>query len=327
MAMIYGIYKDRICGFDLEGRFVANFDSIPPQSIVYSTFSDIGFPNYCVSFEYLYWSIERTHYRNLERNVMRNIYSEHAFTRQFRQFLEHWGRCSLDESLVNNAMRIHGLFHDAQTILNANSINVDGSSIPNRYLYGTASGRFTNVSGKRNLLALSKEDKGKIKPRLGYFAHLDMKAFHFNIIRNLYGIEVPDEPYDYVAREMGVDRNAAKLLCLRWMNSDERSFNAPKFIKDVWNLQDSFGFNAKQFNYKLQMEENRTMCEIIVTLHSLLNSLGLKFAICNYCYDSISIDCSYKASKVISSLFSNSKYYSNVVNGYPFTFELKKGIF
>lgn len=325
--MIYGIYKATICGFDTDGRFIGNFDEIPTKAIVYSMFADSDFNGDYTPLEYLYWAIEKTHYRNLEKSVMRGIHSEHAFTRQFRIFMERWGRCSMDGDLLKEAVRRSDMFSKAQRILNSTSLRFDDVEYPNKYLYGTVSGRFTNVSGKRNLLAISKADKARVRSSYGRFVHLDMKAFHFNILKRVYSIDVPERPYDYIVDKLGVSRDEAKTMCLRWMNSDEFSSSAPNFIRSIWSLRDSRGMTAKEFNYEIQTEENRLMCEIITRLDSLLTRLGLNFSICNYCYDSITIDCDYRASEVIRSLLTEEKYYAKVLGGFPFTFDIKEDFF
>ena len=257
--MVYGVYENTICGFNLNGCFVGIFTEIPHNAVVYPAFADSSFKVDCIHLEYLYWAIERTHYRNLERSVMQGIYSEHAFTRQFRIFIERWGRCSLDSEFMDEAMRRHSLFSDAQEVLNSTSIQFDKDVSRNKYLYGTVSGRFTNVSGKKNLLAISKEDKKRIVSSYGYFIHIDMKAFHFNILKEEFSVTVPESPYDWLVTKLNVTRKEAKVMCLRWMNSDEtrKLYNsAPKFIREIWACRKTLNMDARQFNYELQTREN-----------------------------------------------------------------------
>ena len=319
--MIYGVYENIICCFEESGKFICNVDEIPDGAVVYYKFSDITLIGNFIALEYLFWEIEKTHYRVEELSIMKGIYCEHSFTRQFRKFLEQWGRCCIADDILERAQAYHNMFYDAQVVLNRSSITIGSTTYKNKYLFGTVSGRFTNVSNRRNLLAISKDDKKSVVPEYGHFVQIDMKAFHFNIIRLFYGIDIPVSPYDWLVDRLGCTRKEAKLMCLKWMNSDYKG-SAPEFIKKIRRLQVEKGLSAKEFNYELQTKENELMCRFIVNIDKVLHLLNLEYSICNYCYDSLTIDCSKRTVDVIKKILGNDVHRIKIMGKYPFTLEI-----
>ena len=120
--------------------------------------------------------------------------------------------------IENNGIYLDKNVFDKHYDLNNESFNITDNTIYSHYNLYTTTGRPSNIYNGVNFAAINKTNGSRASfiPKNDTFIEYDFKAYHPTLIAKLVGFELKDEtPYEYLARETGLDITEAKQVMLK----------------------------------------------------------------------------------------------------------------
>jgi len=220
-------------------------------------------------------------------------------------------------AIERNGIKINKKQFDKYFELNYEKYNIQDDTIYTQYNLYTTTGRPSNSFNGINFAALSKDNgcRGSFIPKNDTFIEIDINAYHPTLAAQLIGYDFGNEtPYQYFAREAGIELSEAKILMFRQLYGG--IYNEYKYI-DYFQLIEEYtnklwleyttnnfitcptsGYKLsgdikdinpqKLFNYLLQNLESSTNVCIIWEIIKLLKNKTTKIVL--YTYDSILLD-------------------------------------
>ena len=220
-------------------------------------------------------------------------------------------------AIERNGIKINKQQFDKYFELNHEHFSIQDDTIYTQYNLYTTTGRPSNSFNSINFAALAKENgcRKSFIPNNNRFIEIDISAYHPTLAAQLIGYDFGNEtPYEYFAREAGIEVNEAKILMFRQLYGG--IYNEYKYIdffqlieehvNKLWKEYTTHGFIScpisghiltndikdinpqKLFNYTLQNLETSTNVYIVWDIIKLLK--GKKTKIVLYTYDSILLD-------------------------------------
>jgi hypothetical protein len=220
-------------------------------------------------------------------------------------------------AIERNGIKINKQQFDKHFELNHEHFSVQDDTIYTQYNLYTTTGRPSNSFNSINFAALAKENgcRKSFIPNNNRFIEIDISAYHPTLAAQLIGYDFGNEtPYEYFAREAGIEVNEAKILMFRQLYGG--IYNEYKYIdffqlieehvNKLWKEYTTHGYIScpisghiltndikdinpqKLFNYTLQNLETSTNVYIVWDIIKLLK--GKKTKIVLYTYDSILLD-------------------------------------
>jgi len=219
-------------------------------------------------------------------------------------------------AIERNGIKINKKQLDKHFELNNEKFNIQDDTIYSQYNLYTTTGRPSNSFNSINFAALAKENgcRKSFIPNNDYFIEIDISAYHPTLAAQLVGYDFGDEtPYEYFAKEAGIDINEAKTLMFKQLYGGiykEYTYIdyfqlIQEYTNKLWNdfitngyiecpisehkLSDLKDINPqKLFNYTLQNLETSTNVCIVWDIIKLLKNKTTKIVL--YTYDSILLD-------------------------------------
>jgi hypothetical protein len=220
-------------------------------------------------------------------------------------------------AIERNGIKINKQQFDKYFELNHEHFSIQDDTIYTQYNLYTTTGRPSNSFNSINFAALAKENgcRKSFIPNNNRFIEIDISAYHPTLAAQLIGYDFGNEtPYEYFAREAGIEVNEAKILMFRQLYGG--IYNEYKYIdffqlieehvNKLWKEYTTHGYIScpisghiltndikdinpqKLFNYTLQNLETSTNVYIVWDIIKLLK--GKKTKIVLYTYDSILLD-------------------------------------
>jgi hypothetical protein len=220
-------------------------------------------------------------------------------------------------AIERNGIKINKQQFDKHFELNHEHFSIQDDTIYTQYNLYTTTGRPSNSFNGINFAALAKENgcRKSFIPNNNRFIEIDISAYHPTLAAQLIGYDFGDEtPYEYFAREAGIEVSEAKILMFRQLYGG--IYNEYKYIdffqlieehvNKLWKEYTTHGYIScpisghiltndikdinpqKLFNYTLQNLETSTNVCIVWDIIKLLK--GKKTKIVLYTYDSILLD-------------------------------------
>ena len=220
-------------------------------------------------------------------------------------------------AIERNGIKINKKQFDKYFELNNEKFNIQDDTIYTQYNLYTTTGRPSNSFNSINFAALAKDNgcRKSFIPKNDKFIEIDISAYHPTLAAQLIGYNFGDEtPYEYFAREAGIEVSEAKILMFRQLYGG--IYNEYKYIdyfqlieehvNKLWLEYTNNGYiecpisghklttdikdinPQKLFNYTLQNLETSTNVCIVWDIIKLLK--GKKTKIVLYTYDSILLD-------------------------------------
>jgi len=220
-------------------------------------------------------------------------------------------------SIERNGLKIDKPIFDKFYEINDEAFSISDNTVYSRYNLYTTTGRPSNSFNGINFAALAKDSgcREAFIPENDYFIEIDISAYHPTLAGQLFGFDFKDEtPYEYFAREAGIELSEAKILMFRQLYGGvykeykhiEYFKLIQEYIDDLWKSFKQHGFIEccrsghrftkelkdlnpnKLFNYLLQNLETSTNVVILWEIFKLLKSKHSNIVL--YTYDSILID-------------------------------------
>jgi hypothetical protein len=220
-------------------------------------------------------------------------------------------------AIERNGIKINKQQFDKHFELNHEHFSIQDDTIYTQYNLYTTTGRPSNSFNSINFAALAKENgcRKSFIPNNNRFIEIDINAYHPTLAAQLIGYDFGDEtPYEYFAREAGIEVSEAKILMFRQLYGGV--YNEYKYIdffqlieehvNKLWKEYTTHGFIScpisghiltndikdinpqKLFNYTLQNLETSTNVCIVWDIIKLLKNKKTKIVL--YTYDSILLD-------------------------------------
>ena len=220
-------------------------------------------------------------------------------------------------AIEKNGIKINKKQFDKYFELNHENYSIKDDTIYTQYNLYTTTGRPSNSFNSINFAALAKDNgcRKAFIPKNDKFIEIDISAYHPTLAAQLIGYDFGEEtPYQYFAREAGIEPEEAKLLMFRQLyggiykeyqyieyfqliqehvNKLWEEFTTNKFIicpisghklsSDIKDINPQ-----KLFNYTLQNLETSTNVCIVWDIIKLLKNKKTKIVL--YTYDSILLD-------------------------------------
>lgn len=195
--------------------------------------------------------------------------------------------------------------------------SIQNNKIYTQYNLYTTTGRPSNSFNGINFAALTKNNgcRKSFIPENDYFVEIDINAYHPTLASHLLNYNFNNEtPYQYFAREAGIDVSEAKILMFKQLYGGiYREYQhieyfqlIQKYVKNLWETFKTNGFiecsisghkitnnikdinPEKLFNYVLQNLETSTNVLILWDIMKILKTKKTKIVL--YTYDSILLD-------------------------------------
>lgn len=220
-------------------------------------------------------------------------------------------------AIERNGIKLNKKQFDKYFELNHEHFNIQNDTIYTQYNLYTTTGRPSNSFNSVNFAALAKDNgcRRSFIPKNDIFVEIDISAYHPTLAAQLIGYDFGDEtPYEYFAREAGIEVSEAKILMFRQLYGGV--YNEYKYIdyfqlieehvNKLWLEYTTNGFiicpisghklttdikdinPQKLFNYTLQNLETSTNVCIVWDIIKLLKNKTTKIVL--YTYDSILLD-------------------------------------
>jgi hypothetical protein len=220
-------------------------------------------------------------------------------------------------AIERNGIKINKKQFDKHFELNHEQYSIQDNTIYTQYNLYTTTGRPSNSFNSINFAALSKDNgcRKSFIPNNDRFIEIDISAYHPTLAAKLVDYDFGDEtPYEYFAREAGIEVNEAKILMFRQLYGG--IYNEYKYIdyfqlieehvNKLWKEYITNGYIScpisghmltkdikdinpqKLFNYTLQNLETSTNVCIVWDIIKLLKNKKTKIVL--YTYDSILLD-------------------------------------
>ena len=220
-------------------------------------------------------------------------------------------------AIERNGIKINKKQLDKHFELNNEHFNIQDDTIYTQYNLYTTTGRPSNSFNSINFAALAKENgcRKSFIPNNNRFIEIDISAYHPTLAAQLLGYDFGDEtPYEYFAKEAGIEVSEAKILMFRQLYggiyNEYKHIDFFQLIEEhvnkLWKEYTTHGYIScpisghiltndikdinpqKLFNYTLQNLETSTNVCIVWDVIKLLK--GKKTKIVLYTYDSILLD-------------------------------------
>lgn len=220
-------------------------------------------------------------------------------------------------AIEKNGIKLDKKQFDKHFELHHEQYNIQDNKIYTQYNLYTTTGRPSNSFNGINFAALSKDSgcRGSFIPQNDTFIEIDINAYHPTLAAQLVGYNFRNEtPYEYFAREAGIEVNKAKILMFRQLYGG--IYNEYKHIEYFQLIEEHVNklwleYTAnnyilcpisghklsgeikdinpqKLFNYYLQNLETSTNVCIVWDIIKLLKNKNTKIVL--YTYDSILLD-------------------------------------
>ena len=220
-------------------------------------------------------------------------------------------------AIERNGIKINKKQFDKHFELNYEQYSIQDNTIYTQYNLYTTTGRPSNSFNSINFAALSKDNgcRKSFIPNNDRFIEIDISAYHPTLAAKLVNYDFGNEtPYEYFAREAGIEVNEAKILMFRQLYGG--IYNEYKYIdylqlieehvNKLWKEYITNGYIScpisghmltkdikdinpqKLFNYTLQNLETSTNVCIVWDIIKLLKNKKTKIVL--YTYDSILLD-------------------------------------
>lgn len=220
--------------------------------------------------------------------------------------------------IEENGIKINSELFDKYYDPNDKSFNIQDNTIYTYYNLHTTTGRPANSFNGINFAALKKNNGERecFVPKNDYFVEYDITAYHPNLAAGLVGYDFKGEnPYQYFAREAGIELNEAKTLMFKQLYGGiYKDYVNLEFFKKIqvytdviWN---EFNTNGKficpgsnhifykdkikdmnppkLFNYLLQNQE--TYNNVLMLKQMLRELYGKNTQLVLYTYDAFLFD-------------------------------------
>ena len=220
-------------------------------------------------------------------------------------------------AIERNGIKINKKQFDKYFELDNEHFNIQDDTIYTQYNLYTTTGRPSNSFNSVNFAALAKDNgcRKSFIPKNDKFIEIDISAYHPTLAAQLVGYDFGDEtPYEYFAREAGIEVSEAKILMFRQLYggvyNEYKHIDFFQLIEEhvnkLWKEYTTNGYIScpisghmltkdikdinpqKLFNYTLQNLETSTNVCIVWDIIKLLK--GKKTKIVLYTYDSILLD-------------------------------------
>jgi hypothetical protein len=220
-------------------------------------------------------------------------------------------------AIERNGIKINKKQFDKYFELDNEYFNIQDDTIYTQYNLYTTTGRPSNSFNSVNFAALAKDNgcRKSFIPKNDKFIEIDISAYHPTLAAQLVGYDFGDEtPYEYFAREAGIEVSEAKILMFRQLYggvyNEYKHIDFFQLIEEhvnkLWKEYTTNGYIScpisghmltkdikdinpqKLFNYTLQNLETSTNVCIVWDIIKLLK--GKKTKIVLYTYDSILLD-------------------------------------
>lgn len=219
-------------------------------------------------------------------------------------------------AIEKNGIKINEQIFNKHFELSHEKYSISDSTIYTQYNLYTTTGRPSNSFNGINFAALAKDNgcREAFIPKNDIFVEIDITAYHPTLAAQLIGFDFKDEtPYQYLAREAGVELSEAKTLMFRQLYGGiykEYQYidflqSIQEYTKSLWNTYSSTGLiktpisehifrdlkdinPQKLFNYLLQNLESSNNVLILWDIIKLLKGKSTKIVL--YTYDSILLD-------------------------------------
>ena len=219
-------------------------------------------------------------------------------------------------AIERNGIKLNEKIFNKYYELPNDKFSIQDNTIYTHYNLYTTTGRPSNSFNGINFAALAKDNgcRASFIPENDYFIEIDISAYHPTLAAQLIDYDFGDEtPYQYFAREAGIDINEAKILMFKQLYGGvykeyqyiEFLQSIQEYVKSLWGTYVSNGFikcpisghifkdlkdinPQKLFNYTLQNLETSNNVIILWDVIKLLKGKSTKIVL--YTYDSILID-------------------------------------
>ncbi len=219
-------------------------------------------------------------------------------------------------AIERNGIKLNEKIFNKYYELPNDKFSIQDNTIYTQYNLYTTTGRPSNSFNGINFAALAKDNgcRASFIPENDCFIEIDISAYHPTLAAQLIDYDFGDEtPYQYFAREAGIDVNEAKILMFKQLYGGvykeyqyiEFLQSIQEYIKSLWDTYVSNGFikcpisghifkdlkdinPQKLFNYTLQNLETSNNVIILWDVIKLLKGKSTKIVL--YTYDSILID-------------------------------------
>ena len=219
-------------------------------------------------------------------------------------------------AIERNGIKLNEKIFNKYYELPNDKFSIQDSTIHTQYNLYTTTGRPSNSFNGINFAALAKDNgcRASFIPENDCFIEIDISAYHPTLAAQLIDYDFGDEtPYQYFAREAGIDINEAKILMFKQLYGGvykeyqyiEFLQSIQEYVKRLWDTYVSNGFikcpisghvfkdlkdinPQKLFNYTLQNLETSNNVIILWDVIKLLKGKSTKIVL--YTYDSILID-------------------------------------
>lgn len=219
-------------------------------------------------------------------------------------------------AIERNGIKLNEKIFNKYYELPNDKFSIQDGTIHTQYNLYTTTGRPSNSFNGINFAALAKDNgcRASFVPENDCFIEIDISAYHPTLAAQLIDYDFGDEtPYQYFAREAGIDINEAKILMFKQLYGGvykeyqyiEFLQSIQEYVKSLWDTYVSNGFikcpisghifkdlkdinPQKLFNYTLQNLETSNNVIILWDVIKLLKGKSTKIVL--YTYDSILID-------------------------------------
>jgi hypothetical protein len=220
-------------------------------------------------------------------------------------------------AIERNGIKINKKQFDKYFELDNEHFNIQDDTIYTQYNLYTTTGRPSNSFNSVNFAALAKDNgcRKSFIPKNDKFIEIDISAYHPTLAAQLVGYDFGDEtPYEYFAREAGIEVSEAKILMFRQLYggvyNEYKHIDFFQLIEEhvnkLWKEYTTNGYIScpisghmltkdikdinpqKLFNYTLQNLETSTNVCIVWDIIKLLKNKKTKIVL--YTYDSILLD-------------------------------------
>lgn len=220
-------------------------------------------------------------------------------------------------AIERNGIKINKKTFNKYFELNNENFSIQDDTIYTKYNLYTTTGRPSNSFNSLNFAALAKDNgcRKSFIPENDKFVEIDISAYHPTLAAQLIGYDFGNEtPYEYFAREAGIEVNEAKILMFRQLYGGV--YNEYKYIEYFQLIEEHVNLlwteyitnncvicpisghklsgeikdinPQKLFNYTLQNLETSTNVCIVWEIIKLLKNKKTKIVL--YTYDSILLD-------------------------------------
>ena len=219
-------------------------------------------------------------------------------------------------AIERNGIKLNEKIFNKYYELPNDKFSIQDGTIHTQYNLYTTTGRPSNSFNGINFAALAKDNgcRASFIPENDCFIEIDISAYHPTLAAQLIDYDFGDEtPYQYFAREAGIDVNEAKILMFKQLYGGvykeyqyiEFLQSIQEYVKSLWDIYVSNGFvkcpisghifkdlkdinPQKLFNYTLQNLETSNNVIILWDIIKLLKGKSTKIVL--YTYDSILLD-------------------------------------